>query len=204
MRLFDLDWSSYFRVNSRMVENLRRGRVFVMGDAAHIHSPALAQGMNTGIQDAWNLGWKLALVQKSLAHPTLLDSFEAERMPVERRVLGMTDFTQSMITAENPVNRFLRDTVLPLLSGFGAFQSTVAQTVGETAIDYRHSRIVENHRLSSRTTCRRSSALRDDCSAFKRRRGKYNFPIRTRAYLVGARWTANRRGAGVQRVRCTV
>jgi 3-(3-hydroxy-phenyl)propionate hydroxylase len=90
--LFDLGWSTNFRVNSRMVQNLQRGRAFLMGDATHIHSPALAQGMNTGIQDACNLGWKLALVQKSLAQPTLLSSFEAERMPVERRILGMTDF----------------------------------------------------------------------------------------------------------------
>jgi len=147
IRLSDSGWSTYFRVNSRMVENLKRGRVFVMGDAAHIHSPALAQGMNTGIQDAWNLGWKLALVQKSLAHPTLLDSFEAERMPVERGVLGMTDFTQTMITAEKSINRFLRDSLLPLLIGFEVFQSKAAKTISETAIDYRHGPIVEDHRL---------------------------------------------------------
>jgi 3-(3-hydroxy-phenyl)propionate hydroxylase len=99
-----------------MVERLRLGRVFVLGDAAHIHSPALAQGMNTGIQDAWNLGWKLALVQRCIARPTLVDSFEQERLPVEHTALQMTEFTQNMITAEKLTNRLLRDTILPLLS----------------------------------------------------------------------------------------
>jgi 2-polyprenyl-6-methoxyphenol hydroxylase-like FAD-dependent oxidoreductase len=82
MQLTDPDWTANFRVSSRMVEHVRRGRVFLMGDAAHIHSPALAQGMNTGIQDAWNLAWKLSLVQKSLSALSLLDSYEKERMPV--------------------------------------------------------------------------------------------------------------------------
>jgi 3-(3-hydroxy-phenyl)propionate hydroxylase len=147
MRLADLGWSSYFRVKSRMVERLRRGRIFVLGDAAHIHSPALAQGMNTGIQDAWNLGWKLALVQRSLAKPDLLDSFEEERMPVEHGVLMMTDLTQNMIAARRRANRVLRDALLPLLSGIKAFQSKAARTISETGIEYRNSRIVEDHRL---------------------------------------------------------
>ena len=145
MRLSDLGWTTYFRVNSRMVEKLRRGRAFVLGDAAHIHSPALAQGMNTGIQDAWNLGWKLALVQRCFARPTLLDSFEQERMPVEHNVLRMTEFTQNMITAENPANRLLRDNLLPILSGITAFQKTASKTVSETAVEYRGSPAVEDH-----------------------------------------------------------
>ena len=124
MKLSDPGWTTYFRVSSRMVEKLRQGRVFVLGDAAHIHSPALAQGMNTGIHDAWNLGWKLALVQRCLARPTLLDSFERERMPVEHNALKMTGFTQNMITAEKQSNRLLRDTLLPILSGITAFQKT--------------------------------------------------------------------------------
>lgn len=145
MKLSDLGWTTYFRVNSRMVERLRRGRVFILGDAAHIHSPALAQGMNTGIQDAWNLGWKLAVVQRCYARPALLDSFEQERLPVEHDVLKMTEFTQNMITAEKPTNRLLRDTLLPILSGIGAFQKTATKTVSETAIEYRASPVVEDH-----------------------------------------------------------
>jgi 3-(3-hydroxy-phenyl)propionate hydroxylase len=145
LNLSDPGWTTYFRVNSRMVERLRRGRVFVLGDAAHIHSPALAQGMNTGIQDAWNLGWKLALVQRCFARPTLLDSFEQERLPIEHNVLKMTEFTQNMITAEKPTNRLLRDTLLPILSGISVFQKTATKTVSETAIEYRSSPVVEDH-----------------------------------------------------------
>jgi 3-(3-hydroxy-phenyl)propionate hydroxylase len=145
VKLSDLGWTTYFRVNSRMVERLRLGRVFVLGDAAHIHSPALAQGMNTGIQDAWNLGWKLALVQRCLARPTLVDSFEQERLPVEHNVLQMTEFTQNMITAEKVTHRVLRDTMLPILSGIGVFQKTATKTVSETAIEYRSSPVVEDH-----------------------------------------------------------
>ena len=145
MKLSDLGWTTYFRVNSRMVERLRRGRAFVLGDAAHIHSPALAQGMNTGIQDAWNLGWKLALVQRCFAQPALLDSFERERLPIEHNVLRMTEFTQNMITAEKRSNRLLRDTLLPILSGINAFQKTATKTVSETVIEYRSSPVVEDH-----------------------------------------------------------
>jgi 3-(3-hydroxy-phenyl)propionate hydroxylase len=147
VRLSDPDWTAFFRVNSRMVKNLRKGRVFVLGDAAHVHSPALAQGMNTGIQDAWNLGWKMGLVQKGVAQPHLLDSFESERMQVERRVLGMTDFTQTVLTTPRRLNRALRDTLLPVATGSKAIQKKTSATVSEIAIGYRKSPIVENHRL---------------------------------------------------------
>ena len=146
--LTDPDWTSFFRVNSRMVKNLRKGRVFVLGDAAHVHSPALAQGMNTGIQDAWNLAWKLALVQKGFVKPDFLDSFEAERMQVERRVLGITDFTQTVLTTPHRLNRALRDVLLPLV-GLRVVQKKTSETISEIAIGYRKSPIVENHRLSA-------------------------------------------------------
>ncbi|SFQ97474.1 2-polyprenyl-6-methoxyphenol hydroxylase [Lentzea waywayandensis] len=79
----DATWTSLYRMNVRMVDRFRVGRVFLAGDAAHVHSPAGAQGMNTGIQDAYNLGWKLAM-------ETLLDTYEAERKPVAEWLLGMT------------------------------------------------------------------------------------------------------------------
>ncbi|SDP11231.1 FAD-dependent monooxygenase [Lentzea jiangxiensis] len=79
----DATWTSLYRTNIRMVDRFRVGRVFLAGDAAHVHSPAGAQGMNTGIQDAYNLGWKLAM-------ETLLDTYEAERKPVAEWLLGMT------------------------------------------------------------------------------------------------------------------
>ena len=85
----DIQWRSVFRPNIRLVEAYRRGRVFLAGDAAHVHTPAGAQGLNTGIQDTYNLGWKLAQVLAG-TDPRLLDSYEAERLPIAAGVLGLS------------------------------------------------------------------------------------------------------------------
>src|SRR5215469_11623047 len=89
-RLSDLRWSSIFRISMRLAASYRRGRVFIAGDAAHIHPPTGGQGMNTGIQDAYNLAWKLALVLEGAAPESLLDSYEAERRPVGAAVVART------------------------------------------------------------------------------------------------------------------
>lgn len=87
LRLYDITWSSVFRPNVRLAEHYRSGRVFLAGDAAHVHTPAGAQGLNTGVQDAYNLGWKIGQVIAG-APDRLLDTYEAERQPVAARVLG--------------------------------------------------------------------------------------------------------------------
>ncbi|WP_405526248.1 FAD-dependent monooxygenase [Streptomyces avidinii] len=88
---FGIRWTSVFRISHRIVDRYGDGRVFVAGDAAHIHPPTGAQGMNTGIQDAWNLAWKIALaVEDGAAHPGLLASYDAERRPVGEEVVGRT------------------------------------------------------------------------------------------------------------------
>jgi 2-polyprenyl-6-methoxyphenol hydroxylase-like FAD-dependent oxidoreductase len=89
LRIREVLWSSVFRPNVRLVERYRLGNVFLAGDAAHVHTPAGAQGLNTGVQDAYNLGWKLAQVLAG-APDALLDTYEAERRPVAARVLGMS------------------------------------------------------------------------------------------------------------------
>ncbi|MBV1799801.1 FAD-dependent monooxygenase [Siccirubricoccus sp. G192] len=89
-RLSDLRWSSVFRISMRLAAHYRQGRAFIAGDAAHIHPPTGGQGMNTGIQDACNLAWKLALVLKGAAPESLLDSYEAERRPVGAEVVART------------------------------------------------------------------------------------------------------------------
>ncbi|GAB2852937.1 FAD-dependent oxidoreductase [Actinocorallia aurea] len=89
IKLTELVWSSVFRPNIRMAERFAVGRVFLIGDAAHVHSPAGGQGLNTGLQDAYNLGWKLAAVLRGAA-PELLESYEAERLPVAANVLGVS------------------------------------------------------------------------------------------------------------------
>lgn len=90
IRLHEPVWSSLWRANIRLVDRYREGRVFLAGDAAHIHSPAGGQGMNTGIQDSYNLGWKLAAVANG-ASPALLDTYEAERRPVAAGVLALSN-----------------------------------------------------------------------------------------------------------------
>src|SRR5690606_27960402 len=89
-KLSDLRWSSVFRISMRLAAHYRQGRVFIAGDAAHIHPPTGGQGMNTGIQDAYNLAWKLALVARGEGRAELLDSYEAERRPVGADVVKRT------------------------------------------------------------------------------------------------------------------
>lgn len=100
-RFRDMSWSSWFRINSRAVAHLKIGRMLLGGDSAHIHSPAGAQGMNTGIQDMINLAWKLALVLKGQAPSALLETYEQERLPVIRGVLDITEELTNAIVSEN-------------------------------------------------------------------------------------------------------
>jgi hypothetical protein len=142
VRLRDPAWMTNFRLHNRGAEHYRADALFVAGDAAHIHSPAGAQGMNTGIQDSVNLGWKLALVAAG-GPPELLDTYEPERAPIGRRVLRLTDRIFTAATSTNPVLRFARGRLVPLvvplalrsrrLRGYGL------RTVAELSLHYRHS-----------------------------------------------------------------
>jgi 3-(3-hydroxy-phenyl)propionate hydroxylase len=135
----DLTWSAHFHLNSRMVEQLRVGRVFLAGDAAHVHSPAGAQGMNTGIQEALNLGWKLARVIRGHAPDRLLDSYHQERHPIERDVLRQTSFVTQLAEADHGPLRLLRERVMPALAALGPLRDAARLTVSELAIQYRRS-----------------------------------------------------------------
>jgi 2-polyprenyl-6-methoxyphenol hydroxylase-like FAD-dependent oxidoreductase len=110
-------WVTRYRVHSRTVPHYREGRVFLVGDAAHVHSPAGAQGMNTGIQDAYNLGWKLAHVERGVADESLLDTYEAERHPIGVQLLKTTDRLFSVFGGQNPLARLARGRVAPVLAG---------------------------------------------------------------------------------------
>jgi 2-polyprenyl-6-methoxyphenol hydroxylase-like FAD-dependent oxidoreductase len=109
-------WVTRYRVHSRTVPRYRDGRVFLVGDAAHVHSPAGAQGMNTGIQDAYNLAWKLALVERGIADEKLLDSYQAERHPIGTHLLKTTDRLFSILGGQNPLARLARGRVAPLVA----------------------------------------------------------------------------------------
>lgn len=136
-------WLTTFSVQSRRAERYRSGRVFLAGDAAHIHSPAGAQGMNTGIQDAVNLGWKLALVSRGLLHERALDSYEAERAPVARSVLRMTDLAFIVATSSSRMIRFLRPrvaaSVVPIAVRMPWLRRIGFRAISQLGIRYRRS-----------------------------------------------------------------
>jgi len=129
-------WLAAFRINERKVKEYRKGRVFLAGDAAHIHSPAGGQGMNTGMQDAFNLAWKLALVIKGSAKPSLLDSYSPERTAVGDRVLRNAGRLTEAATLRNPVLQGIRNTVARFATGFPFVQHKMANQLAEMDIGY--------------------------------------------------------------------
>ncbi|HEY3009551.1 MAG TPA: FAD-dependent monooxygenase [Micromonosporaceae bacterium] len=150
VRLHEPVWLTDFKIHHRQVDTYRSGPVFVAGDAAHVHSPAGAQGMNTGIQDSWNLGWKLALVARGVADPALLDSYDAERAPVGRLVVRFTDRAFTIAASTNPVVGVLRRELVPrlapLFGRLGPARARAFRTLAELDIAYRHSPAVQEGR----------------------------------------------------------
>lgn len=138
-----LHWSSYFRVHHRHVSRMSVGRIFIAGDAAHIHSPFGGQGMNTGLQDVWNLVWKLDLAVHGRGNKQLLESYSAERYPVVKGVIETTHrLTRTMGTASK-FAQAVRDTVIPVISRTSAFQRRFVQNLSELGISYAGSPIIE-------------------------------------------------------------
>lgn len=138
-----LRWSTYFRIHHRCVAQLRAGRIFIAGDAAHIHSPFGGQGMNTGLHDVWNLVWKLDFVLRSVGNEQLLDSYSAERIPVIKNVIETTDLLTKVMGTPNKVAEWLRNTVIPMVSRLAPFQHAFVQRLSELGIAYTGSPIVE-------------------------------------------------------------
>lgn len=147
-RVSDPVWMSQFRISQRQADHYRRGRVFLAGDASHIHSPVGGQGMNTGIQDAVNLGWKLALVCRGRADEKLLDSYEAERHPIGRRLLQATGALSQAILLRHPVADKLRDWTASLVTSLDVVQDKIRNSLSELGINYRSSPIVAEERAS--------------------------------------------------------
>ena len=145
VRISDPTWVSWFHSHLRHVKQTRIGRVFLVGDAAHIHSPAGGQGMNTGIQDAHNLGWKLALVVRGGAPEKLLDSYQEERLAVAESVLKMSDSLLRTVTSNRPMVKLLRDHLAPVFMNTAFAQYRMTEQISEVAIHYRDSSIVHSH-----------------------------------------------------------
>ena len=139
MVAFDPIWLTSFRINDRKIADYRRGRIFLAGDAAHIHSPAGGQGMNTGMQDAFNLAWKLALVVHGTCSEPLLDSYSQERSAVGDEVLKATARLTTLGTLRNPVAQGVRNLLGHLLLGLTAVQHAIADNITEVSLGYPHS-----------------------------------------------------------------
>ena len=139
IRIHDSLWLTCFEIRHAQVPQYRIGRVFLAGDAAHIHSPAGGQGMNTGMQDAFNLGWKLAAAYRGSASQTLIDSYHAERHPVAARVIEFSTRLTHLSTLTNPVAQQLRNAVLHTATGIGPARSALADETEETTLTYHGS-----------------------------------------------------------------
>jgi 2-polyprenyl-6-methoxyphenol hydroxylase-like FAD-dependent oxidoreductase len=150
--LLEAHWLTRYRLHRKGAPAYRRGRCFIAGDAAHVHSPVGAQGMNTGIQDAYNLGWKLALVARGEAPVSLLDSYDVERRPVGETLLRVTDRFFALAAGGGRLGRTVRQLMptlviralqLPLV------RKRIARFVSQTGIRYRESPVsVEAHGAS--------------------------------------------------------
>jgi 2-polyprenyl-6-methoxyphenol hydroxylase-like FAD-dependent oxidoreductase len=136
-----VNWFSTYHVHHRVARRFRSGRVFLAGDAAHIHSPVGGQGMNTGMGDAVNLAWKLADVVKGRAPATLLDTYEPERVAFARRLVATTDRAFTGVTSPGALARWIRVSlvprVLPRLFRLRAARRLLFRTVSQTVITYR-------------------------------------------------------------------
>jgi 2-polyprenyl-6-methoxyphenol hydroxylase-like FAD-dependent oxidoreductase len=138
--LESIRWSTRFLSERRQAERYRVQRVFLAGDAAHVHSPLGAQGMNTGIQDAMNLGWKLASVLRGQAADGLLDSYQAERHPVGAQVLAMTDGFNRLVLGRSPAGARLRALAMRGIIRFGPARRQLLGRLSGIGIRYQHSR----------------------------------------------------------------
>lgn len=135
-------WAGTFRTNRRQALSYQCGRVFVAGDAAHVQSPAGGQGMNTGIQDAYNLAWKLGMVFRGNAPESLLESYGAERQPVGKSMLALTSNMDAIAAMRHPISQGVRNRLLPILAGFEVFEQRIASRLAEISVNYRRSPIV--------------------------------------------------------------
>ncbi len=147
VQVTELNWFSTYHVHHRVADHFRVGRAFIAGDAGHVHSPTGGQGMNTGIGDAINLGWKLAHVVRGRARPDLLDTFEGERLPFAKRLVATTDRAfQGMITEGfkgELIRNWLAPSVVSTMTRFETTQHLAFRTLSQIAISYPDSPLSE-------------------------------------------------------------
>ena len=152
-RVSEPRWLSYFRIHYRLARHYRHGhRIFLAGDAVHVHSPVGGQGMNTGIQDAYNLGWKLALVARGFAPPSLLETYEAERRAVAEDLVKWTRTITERSEAFAGMSHALRERLYMNAVVPDAEARRIARHSEELDLDYRRSAICAEHRPRGRAS----------------------------------------------------
>eukprot|EP00922_Rhytidocystis_sp_ex-Travisia-forbesii_P005993 GHVS01008700.1.p1 GENE.GHVS01008700.1~~GHVS01008700.1.p1 ORF type:complete len:898 (-),score=189.33 GHVS01008700.1:122-2758(-) len=136
-------WSSAYSVNCRLASQMKVGRCFIAGDAAHVHPPTFGQGMNTGIQDAYNLAWKLSCVLKGEAHPSLLESYSLERRQIAAEIVKLTSTPFLFLNSGKPdaFTRCCLSTLAPLFTKWDAFISNFSRTV--SMLDHKYNQSTE-------------------------------------------------------------
>ena len=155
VKLYDAHWFSVYRTHHRYASTFRKGRCFLIGDAAHIHSPVGAQGMNTGLQDAYNLSWKLSLVIKGKAKDKLLDTYNEERISIARNLVRTTDKAFKLFASPNFFFQTIRlyvipvgiKLVVPVFLKFKSIQRLAFKYVSEIGISYRKNFLAKNSSL---------------------------------------------------------
>jgi 2-polyprenyl-6-methoxyphenol hydroxylase-like FAD-dependent oxidoreductase len=150
-RVGRVHWSTYYCVHHRHAARFRAKRVFLLGDAAHLHSPITFQGLNAGIQDAWNLGWKLALAERGWSTDLLLDSYDEERREVDVHITRDSGRIDRLFTLQNPVSHRTRDVLLPFAASLPGFERHLARQTAQLSYGYRSSPAVSRHRGASVT-----------------------------------------------------
>ena len=152
----------------KVAARFREEGVYLCGDAAHVHSPAGGQGMNTGIQDAANLAWKLALVHRGQARISLLDSYERERRPVAQGVVSTTDRLTRLATVRSPLARRLRNVMITIAGRAGSLPQRLAKNLSELDVSYRGGWRVDESKMVERWAATKGyGAIRDLDPAFR-------------------------------------
>jgi 2-polyprenyl-6-methoxyphenol hydroxylase-like FAD-dependent oxidoreductase len=149
LSITQVHWFSTYKIHTRHVEKFSLGRCFLVGDAAHIHTPAGGQGMNTGIQDAYNLAWKMAFVLRGHAGDALLETYNEERIANAKDLLKSTDGLFDSMAADHWYTHFLRDNFVPGLAGFltrfGPVQEIIFPRLSQTGVTYRRHSLSQHH-----------------------------------------------------------
>jgi FAD binding domain len=149
LRFNDASWFSTYSVHHRVAVQFKQGKGFLIGDAAHVHSPVGGQGMNTGLQDAYNLAWKLALVLRGQADERLLETYHDERHPNAMSLINTTDRAFSVLVSGHPLARFVIDWVVPRLAPIALknkrMQKRFFMSFSQTGLNYRHRTLSLEH-----------------------------------------------------------